>query len=606
MCGIVGYLGHKLAAPNLITALKKLEYRGYDSAGIALLDSRGLQVFKAAGSVANLVKSLPAKPAGSQLGIGHTRWATHGRPSKTNAHPHVSQSGRVALVHNGIIENYQRLKTHLGKLGYKFKSETDSEALANLIDYCLTRQSDFELALAQALRFVRGTYGLAVLDRQQPDFIWAAANSCPLIIGLGQDENWLTSDASALLDQTRQVIHLRDGEIAKLSRDQVKLTDLKQAPVEPTLSQLEGDLTQVQKGNYPDFMLKEIHEAPLVIAASSQGRLKPDKQLIKLGGLELVEPQLRDVRQLIIVACGTSYYAGLVGEYWLEALTKLRVDVQLASEFRYRRQSFSQQTAVLAISQSGETADTLEAIKLAQAKGLLTLGIVNVVGSAIARLTSAGVYNHAGPEIGVASTKAFLSQLTVLLMMTGLLTNDLKAKAELIASLASLGPDLETCLKLAPELEKLAGRFKTTSSCLFIGRGLSYPVALEGALKLKEVSYIHAEGYAAGELKHGPLALVDKQTPTIAILPKDRLYPKTLANLAEIKARGGQIIAITDQPDAELKQLTKDIIMIPKTNRFSQPFLTVIPLQLLAYYVGCARGLNVDQPRNLAKSVTVE
>ena len=606
MCGIVGYIGKKPATPILLKGLQALEYRGYDSAGIATVGTK-LKLDKQVGPVKNLADSLPKTANPAKLGIGHTRWATHGRPTKSNAHPQLSQSGRVIIVHNGIVENYQRIKDYLQTAGYKFKSETDTEAIANLIDYFLDQKDDFKSALIKSLRLIRGTYGLALIDRDQPDRLYAARLSSPLIIGVATDGNLLASDGSVLLEKTRKVIYLKDGEIATITAQAVHLMDLKRQRVKPAFERLEGDLTQVQKGNYPHFMLKEIFEAPAVVSASLRGRVKANSELVKLGGLESVAHLLRDVKRLIIVACGTSYYAGLVGEYWLEELAQVATEVQLASEFRYRRQPLAKDTVVLAISQSGETADTLAAVRRAKAAGLLCLGVVNTVGSSIARETDAGVYNHAGPEIGVASTKAYISQLVVLAMISCYLAQSkLRPTKSLLKQLAELPPKIETILAQSKQLAALAERYAHHPNFLFVGRGHNYPVALEGALKLKEISYLHAEGYAAGEMKHGPIAMISPKMPTIALAPKDRAYPKVFANLEEIKARRGPILAVASQGDQAIKSVASDVFYIPKTIDQLQPFLTVIPLQLLAYYIGVKRGLNVDKPRNLAKSVTVE
>ena len=606
MCGIVGYIGQKSATPILLKGLQALEYRGYDSAGIATVTTK-VKLSKQVGQVQNLIDSLGKSRDRAKLGIGHTRWATHGRPTKQNAHPHLSNSGRVVVVHNGIVENYQKIKDYLKDVGYHFKSETDTEAIANLIDYFLDQKDDFKVALVKTLRLIRGSYGLAVIDRDQSDRVYAARLSSPLIVGLAKDGNLLASDGGVLLEQTRKVIYLKDGEVALITANNVQLTDLKQQTIKPEFDRLEGGLTEVQKGDYPHFMLKEIFEAPTVIEATLQGRVKPKSGLVRLGGLESVAHLLRDVKRLIIVACGTSYYAGLVGERWLEELAQIPTEVQLASEFRYRQQPLAKDTVVLAISQSGETADTLAAVRQAKQAGLLCLGIVNSVGSSIARETDAGVYNHAGAEIGVASTKAYLSQLVVLAMIACYLCQaGNQSSQRLLSHLLGLPAKLKTILGHSQQLEKLADKYSAYRNFLFIGRGYNYPVALEGALKLKEVSYLQAEGYAAGEMKHGPIAMIDAKMPTIALIPKDSAYPKMLSNLEEIKARKGPILAVASEADQAIGAIARDVFFIPKTIDQLQPFLTVMPLQLLAYYIGLKRGLNVDKPRNLAKSVTVE
>ncbi len=608
MCGIVGYIGKEEALPILINGLKALEYRGYDSAGVAVFSKNGIREKKSVGHVEVLEKAVnDSHDFKGNLGIAHTRWATHGAPSEANAHPHSDCSRRVFLVHNGIIENYKELKNYLSERGHIFKSETDTESVAHLIEDFLKEGNDFKTALFDALKMVRGAYALAIVDANNPEILYAAKLSSPLVIGVGSGENFLASDPSAIIGKTRDFIYLKDGEVAEITRDEINITNLEKQPTPLEIVRLEWNLEQAQKGDFPHFMLKEIFEGPEVVRSAFRGRIKSEEGLVKLGGLEQVADKLQKIKRLVILACGTSYYAGLVGEYLFEEIAKLPTEVHFASEFRYRDEPFEEGTAVLVISQSGETADTLAALRKAKEKGLLTLGIVNTVGSTIARETNAGVYNHAGPEIGVASTKAFLSQITVLVLMAVYFSKDKNSLIEnLLKELEKIPEKIEKILLQASVIEKLALKYKNHNDFLFIGRRYNYPTALEGALKLKEVSYIHAEGYGAGEMKHGPLAMISLNFPTMAIVPENSVSEKIYSNLEEIKARKGPILAIATEGDKKISSLANDVIYVPKTIEPLEPLLTVVPLQLFAYYAGVKRGFNVDKPRNLAKSVTVE
>lgn len=607
MCGIIGYIGKKKALPILINGLKALEYRGYDSAGIVVLAHHKAEIRKSVGPVKELEKSLKSgnSPDG-HLGIGHTRWATHGIPNHSNAHPQQDCSGRIFVVHNGIIENYRELKKHLQDGGHRFQSETDTEVVPHLIENFLRRRKDFETALGDTLKMIRGAYALAIIDAQNPKMLYAAKLSSSLVIGLGNGEHFLASDPSALVGKTKKVVYLNEGEIAKIGPDRLRISNLKKQKTSPEIVRLEWDLEQAQKGHFPHFMLKEIFEGPEVVRSAYRGRLKGKENLVKLGGLEQISNELKGIKRLLILACGTSYYAGLVGEYLFEEIAKLPTEVHFASEFRYRHEPFERGTAAMAISQSGETADTLAAIRQAKERGLLTLGIVNAVGSTIARETDAGVYNHAGPEIGVASTKAFLSQLTVLTLMAIYLSKNKSASPALWQELEKIPEKIKTILAQSAKLERLAEKYKNYENFLFLGRRHNYPVALEGALKLKEISYIHAEGCGAGEMKHGPIAMINPHFPTIAIVPQNSVFGKMFSNLEEIKARQGPIFAIATEEDKKILSLANDVFYVPKTIESLEPFLTVVPLQLFAYYVGTKRGFDVDKPRNLAKSVTVE
>ncbi len=608
MCGIVGYLGDKKALPILLEGLERLEYRGYDSAGFAVFDEAGkIKVAKSVGRV-NLLKEKAGGNYEGTLGIAHTRWATHGKPSEKNAHPHRDCRGDIWVCHNGIIENYKPLKEWLQGRGHKFRSETDTEVLPHLVEEFF--RGNLEEAVLQALKKIRGTYGLAAISGKDPRKMVAARSSSPLIVGMGSGEHIVASDASAILGRTKKVVYLNDGEIAVIGPDGVNFLDLSQRAVSKEPQVLGWDLAEAQKGGFPHFMLKEIFEQPESVENSLRGRLIPAEGLAKLGGLEQVKGKMAKIDRILISACGTAAYAGLVGEYMIEENVGIPVEVDIASEFRYRQPVINKNTAFLAISQSGETADTLAALREAKEKGALTLGIVNTVGSTIARDTAAGVYNHAGPEIGVASTKAFTSQLAVLALLALFLGRQrrmsLAQGKEIAAALRDIPDKIKKILKTAPRIKKIARKYKGAENFLYLGRKYNFPTALEGALKLKEISYIHAEGYGAGEMKHGPIALIDGDFPSVFIAPVDSVYEKMVSNMEEIRARGGPIIALTTEGNKKIGKLADEVIYVPKTIEMLSPILNVIPLQLFAYYVGTMKGHDVDKPRNLAKSVTVE
>jgi len=607
MCGIVGYIGRKNAVPFLIDGLKALEYRGYDSAGIYVT---GKGVVKRAGKVGVLAASLPNAFAGN-AGIAHTRWATHGPPTERNAHPHTDASQTVWIVHNGIIENHAELRGALVRKGIVFNSDTDTEVLSQLIGMYHTNNVPLENAVERALKDVRGSYGLAVMSLREPDKIIVARLGSPLMLGIGTREYYVASDAAALLSQTRRVVYLEDGELVVLTKKGYAVRDLLHQPIEKTVETLEWSAEAAQKGGFEHFMLKEIMEIPEVIRDTLRGRLAMKDGNAVLGGLRDVAKRLKHIKRIIITGCGSAYYAGLVGEHLIEEFAGIPVEVEIASEFRYR--SFTADpthTVLLAISQSGETADTLEAVRLAKKNGMLTLGIVNVVGSTVARETDAGVYNHAGPEIGVASTKAFVSQIvavTLVAIFLGRMRTLSAAEGKrIVKSLRALPEQARDLLLRRGTIEDIAKKYASMSNALCIGRKYQYPIAYEGALKLKEISYIHAEGYGAGEMKHGPLALIDGSFPTVALAPKDSLYEKTCSNIEEIRARGGKIIAVTTDGNDSIGRIADDVIFVPETYEALLPVLTTIPLQLFAYYVARERGLPIDKPRNLAKSVTVE
>ncbi len=610
MCGIVGYIGEKNCVPILLNGLKRLEYRGYDSAGIGILNHKGSIVVKNKGKVSLLEERIAELNLSSNVGIGHTRWATHGIPNELNAHPHSNEDDTIFLIHNGIIENYQVLKKGLQNFGYTFKSETDSEVIVLLIDNFIKRGYDLTKSVQLALHEVEGTYGLAVVYLKEPDKIIAARKGSPLVVGIGEGENFIASDVSAILAHTKQVIYLEDGEIAVIKKDSFNAKTIQDDEIEKEVHEITMTLEEIDKGGYKHFMLKEIMEQPETVKNSLRGRVREQEGTAVLGGLVDVADQLADAKRILITACGTSWHAGLVGEYMFEQFCRIPTEVEYASEFRYRNPIVHKDDAIFFISQSGETADTLAALKEAKMKGALVLGICNAVGSSIARETNAGVYTHAGPEIGVASTKAFTSQLTVLALITLLIARkkDLsKVDGKSIAEELKTIPDkIDRILKLNDEIEKIAEEFKDAANFLYLGRGYNFPVALEGALKLKEISYIHAEGYPAAEMKHGPIALIDADMPVVFIAPKDSTYEKIISNIQEVKARGGRTIAIASEDDNEIDNLVDYSIKIPNTIRMLMPILTVIPLQLLAYHIAVKKGLNVDQPRNLAKSVTVE
>lgn len=606
MCGIIAYTGHRQAKELLLDGLRALEYRGYDSAGLYIA---GAGLAKAVGPVAELVATVPADFVGTS-GIAHTRWATHGAPKKINAHPHVDDKNKIYIVHNGIIENYKELKERLIKLGHEFFSDTDSEIIANLIAEKRKTSKSLEEAVIQSLKELRGTYGLAVMEEGNKDKIVVARMGSPLVLGIGEGENFIASDPTPIMRHTKNVIYLNDGEIAIVTGTSYDIFTIEGASVARVPEAIEWNIESAEKGGYEHYMEKEIMEIPEVIENSLRGRLVMEEGSSKLGGLIDVAEKLKGVERIIIVGCGTAYYAGLVGEHLIESLANIPVEVELASEFRYRNPVVPKGTAVLAISQSGETIDTLEAMREGKRRGALTLGIVNVVGSTIARETDAGVYNHAGPEIGVASTKAFVSQLIVLSLFALNLARgrglSLEAGKDLTEALLALPEQVRGILKRKGEIEKIAKNYADTRDFLFIGRKLNYATALEGALKLKEISYVHAEGTSAGEMKHGPLAMIDKDFPTVAIAPEDSVHEKMISNMEEIKARSGRIFAILTEGDSKTAERVDDAFFIPKTSEYLTPVLAVIPLQLFAYYVALAKGLPIDKPRNLAKSVTVE
>jgi glucosamine--fructose-6-phosphate aminotransferase (isomerizing) len=612
MCGIIAYIGKQKAVPILLEGLSQLEYRGYDSAGISVLGKDKITTIKAVGKVVELQNKIGERKFSANIGIAHTRWATHGKPSNANSHPHGDCTGDIFLVHNGIIENYQELKKILKKKKHKFASETDSEVLVHLIEE-FAKKTDFKKAVLEALKLVRGTYGLAIISKKEPGKIIVARNGSPLIIGIGKDEFVVASDASAIVRHSDKVIYLDDGEMAEIKLDGFEISNIKNKIVNKEISKLNWTIEESKKSGFAHFMLKEIFEQPQVIENGLRGRAEHfllEDNFPILGGLQDVEKKLRRIKKIIIVACGTSYYSGLVGEYMLEEYAGIPTEVEYASEFRYRKPVLDSTTAVVAISQSGETADTLAAIREAKNKGALTLGIVNVVGSTIARETDAGTHTLSGPEIGVASTKAFTTQLIVLSLwtmmlgrqrdMTNVMSQRISKELKKIPSL------IEKILKNKKEIKKIAKKYVGAKDFLYLGRKYNFPIALEGALKIKEISYVHAEGYATGEMKHGPIALIDYKFPSIFICPKDSVYEKNISGMQEIKARGGKVIAIATEGDKEIARLADDVIYIPKTLEMLTPFLSVIPLQLFAYYFGVAKGFDVDKPRNLAKSVTVE
>ncbi len=612
MCGIVGYIGNREAYPVLLKGLKRLEYRGYDSAGIALLNGE-INLYKKQGKVSELEAFIEGRNIEGNIGIGHTRWATHGEPSDENAHPHMSQNGLFTIIHNGIIENYTYLKKSLIEQGYSFKSMTDTEVLANLIEYVyISQEVSAEAAVQLALSKVIGAYGLVIMCSNEKDKLIAARKSSPLVIGLGENEYFLASDATPIIEYTDRVIYLDNDDIAIIKKDELVLkTSRKDDSLEPRIQTLDLGISEIEKNGYEHFMLKEIFEQPRSIRDTFRGRLKLETNEIKLGGLYDVYDRLLEAKRIIIVACGTSWHAGLVGEYLFEDLARVQVEVDYASEFRYRNPVLEKEDIVIAISQSGETADTLAAIQMARDAGTMVLGICNVVGSSISRETHAGVYTHAGPEIGVASTKAFTAQVTVLTMMAMMiargkgLIEETRYK-DLLRELDAVPEKIERILEQDDKIIQIADIFSNVSNALYLGRGVSYPVALEGALKLKEISYIHAEGYPAAEMKHGPIALIDENMPVVVIATRDNSYEKIVSNVQEVKARNGIVIAIVTEGDETIKGMADHVIEIPATDPSLVSLLSSIPLQLIAYHIAVMRGCNVDQPRNLAKSVTVE
>lgn len=610
MCGIVGYIGKRDCAPIVFEGLRRLEYRGYDSAGIAVVKNGVIEVHKKAGKVSDLASAWKTSGVPSTVGMGHTRWATHGEPNDVNAHPHFDCKKTVAVIHNGVIENYRTLKTKLLSTGHVFHSETDTEVIAHLIEEFLTKTRNLAQAVRRTVEELDGTYGLVVLSATEPDKMIVARKGSPLVIGYGDGENIVASDASALVEHTRKVSYLKDGEMAIVTKDDVTIRTFDDVEIAKEVEHITFELDQIEKGGYDHFMLKEIYEQPETLSNAMRGRLFADRGEVVLGGLRPVMEKLQKARRIVLVGCGTSWHAGLVGEYMLEQIAKVPVEVEYASEFRYRNPLVGSEDVVMFISQSGETADTLAALREAKKGGATVLGIVNVVGSTIARESEAGVYIHAGPEIGVASTKAFTSQLTVLALITFMLARARgmvqKDAVVLAKELKSVPTKVEKILGNVQQIKTIANEFKDARHFLYLGRGANFPVALEGALKLKEISYIHAEGYPAAEMKHGPIALIDDKMPVVCIVPKDAIYEKVMSNIQEVRARKGRIIAVANEDDTEIESIAEFVIRVPRTYGFFGPIINVIPLQLLSYYIAVARGANVDQPRNLAKSVTVE
>ncbi len=614
MCGIVGYIGPKQAYPILINGLKRLEYRGYDSAGIATINpsTYGYNVYKYKGKVSDLENNIIGKDISGNIGIGHTRWATHGEPNDINAHPHVSMNKKFILIHNGIIENYARLKKRLEDRDYTFVSDTDTEVLVNLIEYIYIKgQVSAEIAVRLALTKVCGTYGILALCTDEPNMIIAARKGSPLVVGIGQGEYFFASDATPIIEHTNRVVYLNDDDVAIVHPDQITFKTVMNVSVTPNIQELDMDLGEIEKGGFEHFMLKEIFEQPRAIEDTIRGRISLERKEIMLGGLYSVMDKLVSAKRIIIIGCGTSWHAGLVGEYLFEEIARIPVEVEYASEFRYRNPVIFPDDIVIAISQSGETADTLAAIRLAKQSGATVIGICNVVGSSIPRETDAGVYTHAGPEIGVASTKAFSAQVTVLTMMAVLLGRKRNALSNenyfsFMEQIVAIPDKIELILQQHDKIKEIAEKYFSISNSLYLGRGYLFPVALEGALKLKEISYIHAEGYPAAEMKHGPIALIDEHMPVVVLASKDKSYEKIVSNIQEVKARKGIVIAIVTEGDQTISQLADHIIETPETLDQLTPLISVVPLQLLSYYIAVLRGCNIDQPRNLAKSVTVE
>ena len=611
MCGIVAYIGPKEAYPVILKGLKRLEYRGYDSSGVALLNS-GLKVYKKKGKVAELEDSLIGKDLHAHAGIGHTRWATHGEPSDRNAHPHISANGKLAMIHNGIIENYTQLKQELINKGYQFSSDTDTEVLLKFIeDIQLNNECGLEEAVRIALKRVVGAYVIVLIDQDNPDTLIAARKGSPLVIGIGKGEHFLASDASPIIEYTKEVVYINDYELAIIRPDELILKNLGNEKITPYVTKLDMELAAIEKGGYDHFMVKEIFEQPHTIFDCLRGRLDADLGTITMAGVQNNIEQLKNASRIIIVACGTSWHAGLVAEYIIEELCRIPVEVEYASEFRYRNPVIHKGDVIIAVSQSGETADTLVAIEKAKEQGATIFGVVNVVGSSIARISHAGAYTHAGPEIGVASTKAFTAQLAVLTMIALKIARekgsiDNTRFMHLLQELHNIPDKVATTLLCDEAVQKLALKYKDAKDFLYLGRGYNFPVALEGALKLKEISYIHAEGYPAAEMKHGPIALVDESLPVVFVATKDSYHEKIVSNIQEIKARKGKVIAIITEGDDIISKMADDVIVVPPADELVAPMLSVIPLQLLAYYIGVAKKLDVDKPRNLAKSVTVE
>ena len=611
MCGIVGYIGFREAWPIVIKGLHRLEYRGYDSAGVALMNG-SLNIYKKAGKVSDLEKSVESEDLKGSIGMGHTRWATHGEPSDRNSHPHTSGDGRLAIIHNGIIENYSTLKEALLSRGHIFKSDTDTEVLIHLIED-IQQQTGLDLreSVRIALNEVIGAYAIVIMSRDEPDELIAARKGSPMVLGVGEKEYFIASDASPIIEYTKNVIYLKDNEIAYIKRNELLIKNIDNIVQIPYVQELELKLEMIEKGGFDHFMLKEIYEQPRSIKDCMRGRIYPEKGLVQLGGIKEYAEKLKNIDRIIIVACGTSWHAGLVGEYLIEEYARIPVEVEYASEFRYRNPIISEKDIVIAVSQSGETADTMAAIELAKEKGATIFGICNVVGASIPRLSHAGVYTHAGPEIGVASTKAFTAQVTVLTLMAlymaqqrGTITQS--KLIDLLTELENIPSMIERCLLSNNSIKEISAKFKDARNFLFLGRGSGFPVALEGALKLKEISYIHAEGYPAAEMKHGPIALIDEEMPVVFIATKNSSYEKVISNIQEVKARKGKVIAIVTEGDTTVKNMADYVIEIPDADEIFLPLLATIPLQLLSYHIAVMRGCNVDQPRNLAKSVTVE
>lgn len=613
MCGIVAYTGNREAYPILISGLKRLEYRGYDSAGVALWQNHTIALHKCRGKVSDLEEFCLSKDLNATTGIAHTRWATHGEPSNQNAHPHLSQDGKIALIHNGIIENYVSLKKELTNLGYQFQSNTDTEVLVHLIqEIAHTENVDLENAVRMALSLVEGTYAMVILSADDPQQLIVAKKGSPLLIGLGKNEYYVGSDGAPIVGYTKEVIYLEDEEVAVLHPDKsIKITNIKNEKKRAKVAQLELKLEQIEKGGFDHYMLKEIFEQPKAIKDSMRGRINVQKDVVSLGGIVEYENKMLNAKRFIIVACGTSWHAGLVGEYLIENLVRIPVEVEYASEFRYRNPIINDDDVVIAISQSGETADTIAAIELAKSRGAIVIGVCNVVGSTIARITHAGSYTHAGPEIGVASTKAFTAQVTVLALMA---LNLARKKGEialshyhdLIFELENIPEKIETILKQNDKIKEISQFFVDKRNAIYLGRGINFPVALEGALKLKEISYIHAEGYPAAEMKHGPIALIDNEMPVVVVATEQETYAKVVSNIQEVITRKGKVISIVTEGDETVKSMSDHYIEIPRTHELLAPFVASIPLQLLAYHVAVLRNCDVDKPRNLAKSVSVE
>ena len=613
MCGIVAYIGHREAYPIIIKGLKRLEYRGYDSAGVALLTpEKALNIYKKSGKVADLENESEGKDLHANTGMGHTRWATHGAPNDVNAHPHLSQSGEFAIIHNGIIENYHSLKIALMERGHTFKSETDTEVLIHLIEEVHQKNNvSFEEAVRMSLTQVVGAYAIVILSKSNPNYVIGARKGSPMVVGIGENEHFIASDATPIVEYTRNVVYLNDGELVIIDNNNLTVKTIDNTIKTPYIQELEINLESIEKGGFEHFMLKEIYEQPRSILDSFRGRTHINAGTITMAGVDKFEDKLKNIKRIIIVGCGTSWHAGLVGEYLFEDFARIPVEVEYASEFRYRNPVLDETDFVIAISQSGETADTLAALELAKSKGATIFGVCNVVGSSIPRFTDAGAYTHAGPEIGVASTKAFTAQVTALILMSlsiaqkrgSISTQRLR---ELLIELETIPAKVETALKLNDSIKKIAAVFQHSTNALYLGRGYGFPIALEGALKLKEISYIHAEGYPAAEMKHGPIALIDEEMPVVIIATQHSNYEKVISNIQEVRARKGRVIAIATEGDEHIRQHADHVIYIPHCEEAMLPLIASVPLQLLSYHIAVMRGCNVDQPRNLAKSVTVE